>query len=86
MELASNVVYVVVMTQLRIRIIQYAHVVVEHILWNFVFPNLVHTNVVWFLVKIMIYVNTRHLNGYMIPNFHKDTRDFVLIAGPIEEF
>ena len=66
----------------------YVRAVAEHILWSIVVPRLAHMIVSWCNVKILEYVEYKHLSGYMIADFQRDIiediTDFALIAGRIE--
>jgi len=83
MELASNVVHVLVMTQLRMWITMYVRAVAERILWSIVVPHLVRMIVSWCNVRILEYVEYRYQGGNLI-YFQKDIADFALIVGRIE--
>jgi hypothetical protein len=84
MEVVLNVVYAVVMIQLRMWIMPHVRAVAEDILVSFVVPMLAYILVIWCNAKILESVNMKDPNGDL-NNFLKDTRGFALIAGPIEE-
>jgi hypothetical protein len=84
MESVLNVARVLVMTQLRMWIMMYVRVVVEHIPWNFVVPHLVSMIAKWCSVKILEYADMRPPIG-ILNDSQRDIRDFASIAGHIEE-